>query len=87
MARSRGLGDVYKRQGIWYETRQPMLCGSGAQINKPIRASIKVAPVVARDIAGGHLWKMVFTWKDLKVETMMDSPVPDTPEPSTGSGS
>ena len=73
--------------GIWYETSQPTLCGSGVDIKKPIRASVKPGQVIPRERSGAHVWEVTFTWKDLRPEDMIDSPVPDTPEPTTDSGS
>ena len=73
--------------GLWYETSQPTLLGNGTAIHKPIRASVKPGQVIPRERAGVHVWEVSFTWKDLKPEDMIDSPVPDTPEPATASAS
>lgn len=73
--------------GLFYETSQPTLMGSGTAIHKPIRASVKPGQVIPRERSGAHVWEVTFTWKDMKPEDMIDSPVPDTPEPGAGSGS
>lgn len=73
--------------GLWYETSQPTLCGSGTAIHIPIQASIKPGQVIPRERSGAHVWEVTATWKDMKPEDMIDSPVPATPEPGAGSGS
>ena len=73
--------------GIWYETSQPTLLGSGTAVHIPIQASIKPGQVIPRERSGAHVWEVTATWKDMKPEDMIDSPVPATPEPGAGSGS
>lgn len=71
---------------LWYETSQPTLLGSGTAIHIGIIASVKPGQVIPPERSGVHRWEVSFTWKDMKPEDMIESPVPATPE-AVGSGS
>jgi hypothetical protein len=76
--------------GLWYETSAPKLFGSGTAIHIPIRASIKPGMVIPRERSGVQVWELTITWKDLRLEDQIASPVPSTPEAvcgESGSGS
>jgi hypothetical protein len=78
--------------GLWYESSAPKLFGSGTAIHIPIKASIKPGMVIPRERGGVQVWELTITWKDLKPEDQISSPVPATPvtacgESGSGSGS
>jgi hypothetical protein len=72
--------------GMWYEIANggtPYLASSHEGHHIPIEVSLKGGMEIPVERAGKVVWRITATWKTLGTETLMPSPVPDTPEPTT----
>lgn len=72
--------------GAWYEIANggnPMLASSHEGHHIPIELSLKGGWEIPVERSGKVVWRIQATWKTLGTETLMASPVPATPEPTT----
>lgn len=72
--------------GMWYEIANggnPKLASSDEGHHIPIEVSLKGGFEIPVERDGKVVWRLTASWKVMGTETLIDSPVPSTPEPTT----